>query len=68
MNSPEVANSLCLIHVSTPTSKSIMRTIAAAKCEETWRNPIMALRFRETLDGTNAIAAANNNKAPTKDT
>lgn len=66
--SPEVASNLCLIHVSTPNSKSNMRIKEAAKCAETWRIPIITLLFRETFEGTNVIVVTNNNTAPAKDT
>lgn len=67
-HSPEVANNLCLIHVSTPNSKSSIRINAATRCVEKWRKPIITFLFRETFEGTKVMAATNRKKAPAEDT
>lgn len=67
-NSPEVASRLWRMQVSTPSSKSNIKTIAAVRCAETCSIPIITRFFRDTLDGTNEIAAMSSSKVPAKDT
>ena len=45
-----------------------MRTSAAARWAETWRIPIITRFFRDSLGGTNIIAAISNSIAPANDT
>lgn len=65
---PLVANNLCLMHISTPNSKSSIRIRAEARCAEKCRNPIITLFFRDTFVGTKVIAATKRKKAPVEDT
>eukprot|EP01018_Ginkgo_biloba_P006075 Gb_19682 [translate_table: standard] len=45
-----------------------MSIIAAVMCAETWRNPIIARRLRDTLTGTNKIDSSKSTSVPANDT